>query len=171
MTLSFFNLSDTSFLVSEQLPATSVTQYFAHAKTVRDKPSRRRKNSPLTRFALPFTLPSFRRFLVSHACHVRQLSARKSTPQRSLSRYGVSRTNKNSSRTLPYFRTVITTVNPIRCKIESRNSKNRSARMRICMIENKTVKENFRKNFPHMQIHSRTRRNIFLRADFHYDLN
>lgn len=98
----------------------------------------------LSRASFPFTLPFFWRFLVSHTCHVRQLSARKSAPLRLLSRRGASRMNKNSSRTLPYFRTVITTL--IRPAVKS-NPEIRSARMRICMkIESwrKTCRRIFR---------------------------
>lgn len=54
--------------------------------------NRRRKNSPLTRSA-PFTLPFFDVFS-SHACHMRQLSAKKSTLLRSLSRREASHTTK-----------------------------------------------------------------------------
>lgn len=107
--VSIYSSCDILFLISEQLPAASVTQRFTNAKTVRNKPSRWRKNSPLTRFASIYVtfLLAFSRVTIRVTC-----ANYRRENQYPCARYpGAGRTNKNSFRTLPYFRTVSTTVN------------------------------------------------------------
>lgn len=134
--ISYFNLYIMPCLISHfKVIASSFrdSDVLHMQKTVWDKSSRRRKNSPLTRFVSVYVTFLLAYSRVTHVSRAPIIGEKNQHALCLLSRRGASRMNKNSSRTLPYFHTVITTVNSARCKIESRNSKNRSARMRIYM--------------------------------------
>lgn len=97
-----------------------------------------KKNSPLTRFTSDYVT-----FLL--ACHIRVTCANyRRENQHPCARYpDAGRTNKNSSWHSLIFAlsSLLGPINSARCTIEFRNLENRSTRIRICMIKDKTVRK------------------------------